>query len=234
MELHQAIDTLRAALNAGHFADHRVDFPANLVAQYTKRGSLSEKQTYWAHKLADEIKNPPPPPEGVKVSQTFAGVLALFNKAVADKLQYPQITLLLNDGQPVRISRAADYSKNPGHVYVKLYETVGYAGKVAPDGKFFPKTGLDADLIEELCELLARLGNDPVGVATEYAKLTGRCCFCDIALDNEKSVAVGYGPVCAKHYGLPYGAAARDEANAKKEVVLPNKAPLSLDEMVRA
>jgi aromatic ring-cleaving dioxygenase len=33
------------------------------------------------------------------------------------------------------------------------------------------------------------------------------CVFCNIRLEDDRSVAVGYGKVCAGNYGLPWGAA---------------------------
>lgn len=41
--------------------------------------------------------------------------------------------------------------------------------------------------------------------AALHGKMTGKCCFCNSPLIDQKSTDVGYGPVCAKHYGLPHG-----------------------------
>ena len=38
-----------------------------------------------------------------------------------------------------------------------------------------------------------------------YPTASGRCCFCHQSLDDERSTARGYGPVCAEHFGLPWG-----------------------------
>lgn len=46
---------------------------------------------------------------------------------------------------------------------------------------------------------------DPEGTAAAYGHLTGACCFCRRALSDERSVSVGYGPVCADHFGLAWG-----------------------------
>jgi len=48
-------------------------------------------------------------------------------------------------------------------------------------------------------------------VASGHA--SGACCFCSRQLDDPRSVAHGYGPICAGHYGLPWDAA-RDAARA--------------------
>lgn len=36
--------------------------------------------------------------------------------------------------------------------------------------------------------------------------VTGHCCFCSLPLTDERSTAVGYGKVCADHFGLSWGA----------------------------
>lgn len=43
--------------------------------------------------------------------------------------------------------------------------------------------------------------------AAAFGHLVGRCCFCSHAIDTPESTAVGYGPVCASKYGLPWGEA---------------------------
>ena len=45
---------------------------------------------------------------------------------------------------------------------------------------------------------------DPAAAAKAYGALMGRCSFCDTAITDEGSVEVGYGPVCAKRFGLPH------------------------------
>lgn len=41
--------------------------------------------------------------------------------------------------------------------------------------------------------------------AASFGALTGRCVFCDRELTDERSIEVGYGPVCAERNGLPWG-----------------------------
>lgn len=48
--------------------------------------------------------------------------------------------------------------------------------------------------------------------AAAFGKLVGRCCFCSHAIDTPESTAVGYGPVCASNYGLPWGEAITEVA----------------------
>lgn len=41
--------------------------------------------------------------------------------------------------------------------------------------------------------------------AARFGKLWGSCVFCSRLLTDERSVSVGYGPICADHNGLPWG-----------------------------
>ena len=41
--------------------------------------------------------------------------------------------------------------------------------------------------------------------AAAFGQITGHCVFCSRLLTDERSITVGYGPVCAEHNGLPWG-----------------------------
>jgi hypothetical protein len=58
------------------------------------------------------------------------------------------------------------------------------------------------EFLQVLTSLLVEFGLNPAGVAKAYGKLMGNCCFCGLKLTDPKSVAAGYGPICAEHYGL--------------------------------
>jgi hypothetical protein len=42
-------------------------------------------------------------------------------------------------------------------------------------------------------------------VAAEHGHKTGNCCFCSRPLNDARSTEVGYGPVCADKWELPWG-----------------------------
>ena len=54
-------------------------------------------------------------------------------------------------------------------------------------------------------QFLFDLLHDPLQAAKAHAALTGECSFCGAELSDERSKSVGYGPVCAENYGLPWG-----------------------------
>jgi hypothetical protein len=147
----------------------------------------------------------------------------LFQNAKS-KLKFPKIFFDLDmpEGDKKRqivLSIAGPKSKRPGVINVTSeggYANNTYYGYVGKDGVFVPYQACDQVVIDFLTVFAA----DPVGVAKSYGKRTGRCCFCGDVLTTEKrengvalySVDLGYGPQCAKNWGLPYGLAAADPA----------------------
>lgn len=56
--------------------------------------------------------------------------------------------------------------------------------------------------------LISNLTKDTLTTAEQaaaFGNLVGRCCFCSHAIDTPESTAVGYGPICAGKYDLPWG-----------------------------
>jgi len=142
----------------------------------------------------------------------FRNIFSLFEFAVGSGLKYPKIRLqatgLNGRVSPVVISRNGSKSRNPGHLSVTNGERYGsfnniYFGRIDPDGQFFQASNGQGNQFSVI-DLLTRLAADPVAVAVEYGKLTGNCSFCETQLTDPQSVALGYGPVCAKHWHLPH------------------------------
>ena len=190
------IDALRDALNAGTVWPKSIIFAQSLVDQFMRKGKLSEKQLEWAVKLSAK----PAEKHAIKVmsSTAVAAVLAFFAKA---NLKYP--AMILDTGaRTVRIYRAGQNASEPGSVVVTRLDDRAYLGRVSTDGTYKPSPKFDGQ--DDVFELLGDLGADPAGVAAAYGKRTGCCSFCLRTLDDERSLSAGYGPSCAKKYGLPY------------------------------
>ena len=127
----------------------------------------------------------------------------LFDKAI-QHLKYPKVRLQTATAQPVVLYRAGKASKYFGQLMVTDGSRFGcgkYFGHIDLDGNFHSTQ----DSTPEVVSLLKQLSEDPAGVASRYGKLTGNCCFCSLPLSDKRSTDVGYGPVCAGHYGLPWG-----------------------------
>jgi hypothetical protein len=182
------------------------DFAASLLEQLERKGKLSEKQWFWVDTLAARISAGPAEPVTQEVGD-FAGVIALFQKA-RRHLRYPRIWLQLADGRPLALALAGPNSSRAGWVNMTDGRPFGqnlFYGRVSPAGHWEMGQAIDEIVGDRVAELLHRLAAEPEQVAASYGKLTGCCCFCTSQLSDPKSTEVGYGPVCAKRWGLPWG-----------------------------
>lgn len=210
------------------------DLPANdktfalsLHDGHVKYGGWSEKQAMWAQKMIDKaavctgtpldvLLGPSVPTVvGVDLSSTpdqtamvvasaseYANIQNLFVTAAAH-LKSPSIKLLTAKGKQVVIK--VNKKTNLLNVVSDGSYPNKWYGKVTANGEFQPKFGLDPNFVTDITDMLKALAANPAGVAAEYGKLHGKCCFCSKGLTDEKSTSVGYGPICAQHYGLPWG-----------------------------
>ena len=192
-------------------------FAKSLCDQANKKAHLSEKQMFWVAKFASKIEllqSGVPDftkPDPVQV-QSFAAVIAFFAKA-ATKLKYPKITLQLDDNSPLQLSLAGPSSKHPATVNLTDGGPFGvnkWYGRVSTDGTWNPSDSAEAH-VEEIASLLVLLADNPARLAADHGHLTGNCCFCHTKLTDEKSTSAGYGPVCAKNWGLVWGQAEKKE-----------------------
>lgn len=138
----------------------------------------------------------------------LSGIMALFAKARAH-LKFPAIVIDVPEiqGLSIRINVAGARAKEPGSLTVVEGERddMGqrdWLGRVSLNGTWQPGRDPRAAVIGRR---LREFAADPARVASEYGKLTGNCCFCRKALSDERSTAVGYGKICAGHFGLEWG-----------------------------
>lgn len=209
MTLSESVAKLQSLLPVLKSGDAK--FAADLIASYKKYGGLTPKQEPWIVKLIARAEAPAPvfsaplaAPAAVSVGG-FEGVVALFLKA-KEHLKFPKVRLSL-DGKAVVLSLNGPKSKNPGHITVNgegQYPNRTFYGRVSPEGQFFAGH-IDPAVKSALVVLLTQFASHPARVAKEHGKLTGNCCFCNKVLglgEDKRSVLVGFGPVCAEHYGL--------------------------------
>lgn len=131
-------------------------------------------------------------------------LVAIFAKA-AGKLKHPAVTLPVPGEPALRLTYSAG-GKVPGSISVADAAPFGqgrWFGRIMPDGTLAPTK---TPLTPAHMDLLDAFADDPAGVAAAHGKASGACCFCSRALEDQRSLEVGYGPVCATNYGLPWGA----------------------------
>jgi hypothetical protein len=155
----------------------------------------------------------------VRPTVSLSGLVAFLKAARERGLKFPKTRFAAPGNGELLLSLAGDDSKNPGAVYVKLNGE--YAGKVTREGAAY---GVDA-----LLPTLQAIEADPAAAGAAYGALTGRCSFCGLGLTDEGSIEVGYGPVCARRYGLPHA-----PKGSAKVVPVVNVAPVAADGSFRS
>ena len=189
----EEITTSLSDEEAAKLVESKVDseFAKSLVSKF-KSQSLSTGQLFWLHKLAEQAATISQP---VEVGGVFQAVTSMMEKA-STKLQKPRIRILAEEQQEIKLYPADSDSKYAGSIMV--YAVGGFLGTIDKNGTFRPAKGCPAWVIPAL----QKFANNPHHTAQEYGTLTGRCCFCYQRLSTETSLSLGYGPICARNYGL--------------------------------
>lgn len=210
MELVRELSAGMRTLNDG---DRR--FATSLLDGFAKYGSFTDKQLYWVNKMLERVRAGGQVVTTIETVGDLAGVYALFNTA-KQHLKFPAIVLGYTRGheqRELRITVATAKSSTPNALQVKDEESGTWFGRIHTDGRFehsrrdAPPSGLT--------QVLRAFAAEPAKVAAEHGHLTGKCCFCNRQLTDERSTAVGYGATCAEHFGLPWGAKAAKAATAR-------------------
>lgn len=181
------------------------DFAQSLFESFGRYGNLSEKQQAWAFKLAED--NTPTIeqdtlPERIQTAM-FDALIAWFQ---ATGLKTPRITLNIN-GLTLKVAMAGSRSRYCGDLMVtdgKAYGNNQYWGRIQADGA----NRLTSNCPDWVTARLVAWNDNPASILDEaraHGHKTGNCCFCSKFLTTRESVTVGYGPICAGKYGLPWG-----------------------------
>lgn len=176
------------------------DFAGDLLSNFRRWGRLSEKQMQWVDTLTQRAAAPAPAPaQQVNVQK----IQELFTTA-AQRLRRIKVALQAASGQRVVFTRAGAMSKYAGQIMITDGAPFGqnkFFGRIDENGDFYATRSADADIRN----LVTEFANNPAETAGKYGRLTGGCSFCSHKLDDNRSLEVGYGPVCAKRFGLVWG-----------------------------
>ena len=130
----------------------------------------------------------------------MANITAMFDRA-GQTLKRVKVRLQTISGQPVVLTRAGSASKYAGQILITDGGPFGqnkYYGRIDLDGNFYGTNHADAGIVS----LISEFAEQPQETAGKYGRLTGGCCFCSRTLKDERSLTLGYGPICAGKFGL--------------------------------
>tara|TARA_R110000796_G_scaffold228451_2_gene345604 strand:+ start:1457 stop:1999 length:543 start_codon:yes stop_codon:yes gene_type:complete len=163
------------------------DFAASLLAQYDRKGDLSERQWDAAERMILKTQATAQRKEDL---QRDVDVSRIKNLLVEAKVKKPVFR-----AAELAFSLASVSGKNAGAVYVK--RGADYQGKIM-SGKFMP-VGSCHDLTGDA---VVQVSADPRGQAVQHGRDTGRCSCCGRELTDPFSIEQGIGPICASNWSL--------------------------------
>ena len=141
-------------------------------------------------------------PEPSVPGLTLKRIMLLMKYALKQRLRNPRIRFRI-DGKNYQLLWAGKDSSMPGTVNV-VREDQTWMGRIHKDGTFHPSRRISSHVSDRVSDALFEFDHDPEMLARAYGQRTGRCCFCHLPLRDERSVAAGYGAICASNYGLMY------------------------------
>ena len=192
----------------GALTDAKDQAFAHSLLQQSERRMLSDKQMYWVKKLTERAQGKDKPAT-VHITTSVAEIVAMFDRA-QHHLNVPKIRIMHGNDE-LRLHLAGERSSAPGSISVKQGDT--WLGRILRTGMYQPARNIDAETVESVTATLRGFATDPAGTALAYGQATCRCCFCATPLRNDGSIEVGYGPICARNYGLPWSGKASNGAH---------------------
>lgn len=156
-------------------------------------------------------------------------LIEMFDEA-AKAIKYPKLKNLHVEGRVLTLYRTGEKSKYPGSISVNTAEGV-WLGNITRQGTFWNARGCP----DWVTGILQQLADNPEAIASLHGKQTGKCCFCSRLLTDDRkgySVDVGYGPWCARRFGLKWGESDEPKKPTKKayrESTKKGENPLNLN-----
>lgn len=199
-------DKLVTAINSGNLTGGDLSFANDLLNGkwgLETRGFLTERQALFVDKLYEKATAKKKPAKKLDLTKVYQ-----FLHRARENLKRPRIMLAFPDGKPIKVYLAGNTSRVPGAVNIVTEGEDGaldkWLGRVLESGEWEHRE-LDKDTEKQTVAVMKRLNDNPQEVVSEYGRLHGFCAFCNRPLEDERSTEVGYGPICAKRWSLPWG-----------------------------
>lgn len=174
-------------------------FAQSLQDSFRAYGKLSDKQMEWVEKLITRATAPPKAAREPSHSQAIPGFKAVEDLLyhAAQFVAFPCIRLRTEKDQHIQLRPRP----NERAVTVHTEDYCGVYRNEVLDMSYLRFLADPTDVLNTLHQMAAH----PLETAILYGKKYKSCCFCGIGLTDARSIVVGYGPICAGNYGLPWG-----------------------------
>lgn len=178
--------------------------PGTFATDLLAKPSLSPLQVAWIHKLATDARNRAARPAAPAANlPSMTELVRMLDRAAAAGKRWPRIVVQDVAGRTVAFARTGTMSREPGSVSITDGRAWGqsvYYGSIGRDGVVRPSRRYD-----EVATIVERVAAEPIRFLAQNGVATGQCCFCARPLSTRESRSVGYGPICAEKFGLPWG-----------------------------
>lgn len=180
------------------------EFATSLCQYFARHSCWTPKQWHWAQKLAYEADSfqpvAPQPVTDVDIQGEDLGdirpVVDMLKRAFDLGVEFPAIRL----GEfSVRRAKTADLQ------LIVRNSDKSFLGKFTEGRWFVHPKYRKTSTADAYTTLMREYLEDPVAKASLIGRRFGRCMFCGRGLERDNSINVGYGPICADRYGLPWG-----------------------------
>lgn len=174
-----------------------------------------EGRTTGKTELRESLEKVAPSVDAARVQIDSTKIFGLFAVA-AQNLKKPTIRYTTTDpcdaSKEVRltIGIGGSHTRYPGSIWISMLKDPTFKDTrdtwlhIMIDGKF--RWGLTAMKEPKIQQFLKRLlEGDLVETFAVAGKRLKSCCYCGISLTDDRSLAKGYGPICADNWGLPWG-----------------------------
>ena len=184
----------------GRMNDRDKGFALSMANSFKVNDRLSDKQWEWVDKLTERGTR-----KRLDLGRKALSAIADIFATARGKLTYPKIQFHDTPcGHPIKLAVWGAKARVPGAINVTdggEFKKGKWFGRILLDGTFEQSR----DCTKAVGDFLTLFANDPATFAAKYGAKTGKCCFCRLGLTDPRSTRTGYGPVCAKNYGLPWG-----------------------------
>lgn len=210
--------------NLDHLPQRDQTFASSLCDFYSTNNHLSSKQLYymikfWTYLNSQASEKSPSSSDAGTSSKSVVftdPLVKLFAEAKKAGLKEPHFSYAVvgeTNVEDLGFSKlnfciTGQQSKYPGTIYISDQDH-NWLARVSTTGEF----QVSNKTLDNVKKLIIKLVQNPKPEFIANGKITCRCCFCGLSLENKVSRHFGYGPICASKYGLPWdeGAVLQDD-----------------------
>ena len=129
-------------------------------------------------------------------------------KTAQENLKWPKLVIPVPDKKEKIIFRPAKYENRLNMYLQQGTSQADWIGRlIRNDTKRVIEFSYNPQVVipDEIKLLIREAVKNPIGLCSVLGQQFSYCCFCSTEITTKESLSVGYGPICAEKWGLPWG-----------------------------